>query len=266
MRCCSVVLLLLCGHSGAALVAATPEFDPNGTKACWIVNLPRWTVGPEYEGLFDVFGGSRLEFRSSAATGSEILVALHLHPFSKSGLSGYGENRYWVSTTGKRALRSATAAEWDAARKLWPSFNKCTECKAIPNGVQYEDWRLIRSHKDREVWKVSLLANKSPDGRWLVLRSFDGYDWQSGGGALGEPGSQGAKGYDYYDVFDLESGRKVVTFGGYSENKSGHQGLFQEHGQPSAWYASHYYIGALTDKQQAFLLCNPALADIKTTK
>lgn len=69
--------------------------------------------------------------------------------------------------------------------------------------------------------------DKSPIGKWIALRSWDGFTWSGGSDILQGGGTEGSKGYEYDDVFNLGTGKRAAVFGGYLEIGNESRGFFQ---------------------------------------
>ena len=247
------------------LAASRPTLDDGG-KTCWFEEFS-WKFPPHIK---PIAGHAQLELRSLPGIKDRLLVALRIdsgtEPFNRER-SVYSENCYWISTLGKAPLRLAGAGEWDAAKELKPSHNRCPECKPPQNGaLSYKDWRFTPKHAEPHTWKSpyasrGLDVDQSPDGNWLVLHSWDGYQWRTGGDII-SGFSAGVREFIYWDMFDLQTGRRAVTFGGLlKNNKNDMPNFFLNFDYIPSWLAPHYLVGVLTPEDRSMLFCNPQLSE-----
>jgi hypothetical protein len=233
--------------------------EPPHSVVCWVTKIPdRWDFTAADLRLYG--NVTNVEFRRNPIADGEMLVAVWLFG-SPPAAHIYSKNAYWISTTGNRRPRLATANEWAAGERVGHYHTYASDCKTDANGATCGDRRFDRTHTLPLIGRIGVTASQSPDGRWLAVEGWDGQlQYQGNGGILGgfpdSGGIGGARGHQFVDLFDFKTAQRIATAGGNFDGRE--MGVFMH---AVYWLAPHYLFAELNKSDRTLLFCNPALSE-----
>jgi len=198
-----VAFLSLAGCGCWPLRPASTARVKEGNQYCTVVHTPRpWSILP-----LDAFVAHGLYRNVSSGDG-------FLFTIDDPSVTTPGEHpdpeRYWISSTHRGQIRTATNAEWVGSDEIGHLIGSAQLAKLEgpepPEYVEQDSRTLtINGHllaKSGDIWRSRFLA---PGNRYIALSSFNGW-WDAGRAARDGP--------FFIDVYEAAHGKRLALIRG----------------------------------------------------